>query len=66
MTPFPPKTPAMIRREAEDRRRPQRKPQPPGEADPAARPALYSENPLEAEATADWLAHIAAGRIAVK
>lgn len=66
MTPFPPKTPMMMRREAERRANPQPKPRPPGKIDPADRPQLTSETPRELDATIDWLAHIAAGRIEVK
>jgi len=66
MTPFPPKTPAQMRREAEHG---PRKPSPPlGPADPEKRPPLASDGNAiaEQEATADWVAHIAAGRIQVR
>lgn len=64
MTPFPPKTPAQMRREAEPPAR--RKPAPPGKIDPAARQPLHSDTGAELDATIDWLAHIAAGRIVVR
>jgi hypothetical protein len=66
LTPFPPKTPMQMRREAEQRRNPQPKPRPPGDIDPASRPPQAFETPREVEATMDWLAHIAAGRIQIR
>ena len=65
MTPYPPKTPTMMRREAEQRAHPTRT-KPLGTPDPAKRPPLYAETGREVDATIDWLAHIAAGRIAVR
>ena len=66
MTPFPPKTVMQMRRQAGQGASASATPRPPGEVDPAKRPPLHSETPLEAEATSDWLAHIAAGRIEVR
>jgi len=40
MTPFPPKTPRQMAREAEERRNPRRRPPMPGPVDPAKRPLL--------------------------
>ena len=74
MTPFPPKSSArrtcrgrsstgemQMRRERE---RPARPPgPPPGKVDPAHRPTLHCETGAEIDATIDWLAHVAAGRI---
>jgi hypothetical protein len=65
MTPFPPKTPLQMRREAERRGKPQPRVEL-GEPDPANRPQLAAETPLETHAVNDWLAHIAAGRISVR
>ena len=65
MTPFPPKTPMQMRLEAERRKNPP-PPHVSGKVDPADRPQLASETPLEVDATVDWLAHIAAGRIEVR
>jgi hypothetical protein len=65
MTPFPPKTPTQMRREAEQRGKPAKREIKPGPVDSAAYPQLASETPREVEATAAWMAHIAAGRIAV-
>jgi hypothetical protein len=56
----------QMRLEAEHRGRPQSKPEPLGKADPSQHLPMHSETPLEADATADWLAHIAAGRITVR
>ncbi|HEX6604205.1 MAG TPA: hypothetical protein VF027_04915 [Sphingomicrobium sp.] len=66
MTPFPPKTVMQMRRQAGPGASARPAPRPPGEIDPANRPQLHSETPLEADATHDWLAHIAAGRIEVR
>ena len=66
MTPFPPKTPMQMRLEAERRANPQPKRQPPGEIDPSKRPTLHSESGDQTDATIDWLAHLAAGRIQVR
>ena len=44
MTPFPPKTPMQMRREAEERRKPKRRLPKPGPVDPAARPRLDDAN----------------------
>ena len=65
LTPFPPKTPLQMRREAEQRVNPV-KPTPPGPVDPAKLPPLAAESPREVEATMEWLAHVQAGRIAVR
>ena len=56
-----------MRREAEQHRNPEPPAPPPGEPDPAARPLLAAETDAEdeADAAADWLAHLEAGRIAV-
>ena len=56
MTPFPPKTPRQMRREAERRTNPQ-PPKPAGEIDPARRPPLYLESRIETDAATEWLAH---------
>ncbi len=66
MTPFPPKTPTQMRREAEQRGKPARRAVKPGPVDPAAYPPLAAETPGEHEAAADWLAHIAAGRLQIR
>ena len=70
MTPFPPKTPMQMRREAEDG---PRRPSPPLSPEQrrqieAKHPPLGGDNDLDEEqaATADWLAHIQAGRIEVR
>jgi len=66
MTPFPPKTPAQMRREAEHG--PPKVSPPLGPVDPAKRPPL-ADDEYDADnqwATAEWLAHIAAGRIDVR
>jgi hypothetical protein len=55
-----------MRRETEQRGKPARREIKPGPVDPAAYPPLAPETPREVEATADWLAHIAAGRISVR
>ena len=70
MTPFPPKTPMQMRREAEHgppRPTPPLTPQQKREIE-ARHPPLGGDNDLDEEmaATADWLAHIQAGRIEVK
>jgi hypothetical protein len=65
MTPFPPKTPTQMRLEAEPRANP-RKETPLGKPDPARRPIIESETGREIDATTDWLAHVAAGRITVR
>lgn len=44
MTPFPPKTPRQMAREAEERRNPRRRPPRPGPVDPAKRPLLDGAN----------------------
>ena len=54
------KTPAMIR--ADRHRLPS---DPPGPVDPAARPALAS-GAGDGDGFAEWLAHVDAGRIAVR
>ena len=43
MTPFPPKTPTQMRREAEQRGKPARRAVKPGPVDPAAYPPLAAE-----------------------
>ena len=70
MTPFPPKTPAQMCREAEHG---PRRPSPPlrpeqKRAIEAKHPQLGDDNDLDEEmaATADWLAHIQTGRIEVR
>lgn len=67
LTPFPPKTPMQMRLEAERRERPT-KPLPVGQFNPAARTLRASEAESDAalDAAADWLAHLAAGRIEVR
>jgi hypothetical protein len=60
------KTPTQMRREAEQRGKPAKREIKPGPVDPAAYPPLAPETPREVEATADWLSHIAAGRIPVR
>jgi hypothetical protein len=60
------KTPLQMRREAEQRSKPAKREIKPGPVDSAAYPQLASETPREVEATADWLAHVAAGRISVR
>ncbi len=64
---FPGKTPTQMRREAE-RAAGVKPPAPLGPADPARRPPQASEAEEDAaiDAAADWLAHIAAGRIEVR
>jgi hypothetical protein len=62
---FPGKSPMQMRREAEQGATPPSAPTP-RPVDPASLPPLHSDNPDELRATADWLAHIAAGRIQVK
>ena len=66
ITPFPPKTPMQMRREAEHG--PRKPSPPPGSGDAEKRPPLASDGNdiAEQEGTADWLAHIAAGRIDVR
>jgi|KBSMisStaDraftv2_1062788.scaffolds.fasta_scaffold254038_2 hypothetical protein len=44
MTPFPPKTPTQMRREAEQRGKPKRRLPKPGPVDPARRPVLDGAN----------------------
>jgi hypothetical protein len=66
MTPFPPKTPTQMRLEAQRRAHPQPKRQPPGKVNPAKYPPLATETGREVDATVDWLAHLAAGRIVVR
>jgi hypothetical protein len=71
MTPFPPKTPAQMRREAEHG-----PPRPVPPLTPQQRRQIEVRHPPlgggdndrddEYEATADWLAHIQAGRIEVR
>ncbi len=63
---FPGKTPFQMRREAEQRGKPKPKAQPPGKIDPSQFPPLYDDSDDAAEAASDWLAHIEAGRIAVR
>ena len=65
LTPFPPKTPLQMRREAEQRVNPVKQ-TPIGPVDPANLPPLAAEPPREVEATIEWLAHVQAGRIEVK
>ena len=60
------KSPMQMRREAEQRGKPQPKPRPTGPVDPSQLPQLASETGAELDATIDWLAHLAAGRIEVK
>jgi hypothetical protein len=52
LTPFPPKTPLQMRREAEQRGRPKRRLQKPGSVDPAKRPVLDGAN---------WAAYLRTG-----
>jgi hypothetical protein len=54
-----------MRREAERRGKPQPRSKL-GEPDPANRPQLAAETPIEADAVNDWLSHVAAGRIPVR
>ena len=70
MTPFPPKTPMQMRREAEHR---PRRPSPPLSPEQkrdieVKHPQLGGDNDRddELDATNDWLAHIQAGRIKVR
>ena len=63
---FPGKTPMRMRIEAERRANPQPRRQPRGEIDPSRRPTLHSDSGDEIDATIDWLAHVAAGRIEVR
>jgi len=73
MTPFPPKTPMQMRREAEAREKPQSSPAS-GPADPSKRSPelsrrvspLHCDTGAEISATIEWLAHVHAGRIEVK
>ena len=58
------KTPAMMRREAEGRGRAQ--PRPLSPADPSRRPLQGRDPEPDLAATAEWLAHITAGRITVR
>ena len=58
------KTPARMRREAEERGK--RPPPPLAPPDPSRRPPQGREPDPSIEATADWLAHIEAGRIDVR
>ena len=44
LTPFPPKTPTQMRREAEQRGKPKRRLPKPGPVDPARRPVLDGAN----------------------
>jgi hypothetical protein len=60
---FPGKSPTQMRREREGRRPSS---PPPGPVDPARRPPLHRDTADQIAATADWLAHIAAGRIQVR
>ena len=65
MTPFPPKTPMQMRREAEQRGKPEARPL--GPPDPSKRPMLLpADSGREVDATIEWLAHLAAGRIAIR
>lgn len=61
------KTPTQMRREAERAGQPRRR-APAGPVDPAKYPPLHSDGNRddEIDATREWLAHIAAGRIEVK
>jgi hypothetical protein len=54
MTPFPPKTPMQMRREAERRGKPQPKLRKPGQIDPAKRPQLDA---------GDWSAYVRTGAV---
>jgi hypothetical protein len=65
MTPQPLKTPMQMRLEAERRANPPPS-RPLGEADPSKRPLQQSDGDAEQDATAEWLAHIEAGRIQVR
>ena len=59
------KTPMMIARGAGQRGQP--KPPPPGKPVPGRRPPLLDPDAgAELDATIDWLAHLAAGRIEVR
>lgn len=58
------KTPMQMRLEAE--RPVRRETRSAGKIDPAARPLLHSDSGDEIDATIDWLAHLAAGRIQVR
>lgn len=60
------KSPMQMRRQAEQCRNPAPKAPPPGPVDPAQFPQLAAETGAEVDATIDWLAHLAAGRIEVK
>ena len=63
MTPFPPKTPMQMRREAKQRG----EPKPLSPPDPSQRPRILpADSGLEVDATIEWLAHISAGRIQVR
>jgi len=58
------KTPMMMARGAGQRGRPK---SPPGKPNPARRPPLLDPDAgAELDATIDWLAHLAAGRIEVR
>jgi hypothetical protein len=63
---FPGKSPMRMRIEAERRAGPQPRRQPPGEINPSKRPTLHSDSGDEIDATIEWLAHLAAGRIEVR
>ena len=52
MTPFPPKTPMQMRREAEERSKPKRRVPKPGPVDPAKRPVPGGAN---------WAAYLRTG-----
>ncbi len=66
MRDHPPKTAMQMRLEAERRANPQPPKRAAGKINSANRPAQHSEAPAEVDATSDWLAHIAAGRIQVR
>jgi hypothetical protein len=62
---FPGKTPPQMQREAEQCRNPAPA-KPAGKADPSKYPSLRSDTGAEIDATIEWLAHIAGGRIQAK
>lgn len=64
---FPGKSPMQMRLEYQRslNPRPKREP-PPRPVDPAKRPVLHSDTGVQVDPAAEWLAHLAAGRIEVK
>lgn len=61
MKPRQPLSPAQMRTRSHERPVPEI-----GKPDPANFPPLAAETPRETDATSDWLAHVAAGRIQVR